>query len=127
MRSCREFATEAIGASRYRYSDELRENLRLCASELATNAVRHSKSGEAGGVFTVLLHLRPTWIGLALHDLGPKAGAPSVPRVLLRTLDDPLSASGRGLAMVSLCSHGRYGFMAPPQSSQHVAWCELAA
>lgn len=43
----------------------------LCASELATNAIRHSASGWPGGTFTVRAEIRPgRSVHLEVHDEG---------------------------------------------------------
>lgn len=48
------------------------ETARLLASELVTNAVLHSLSGEPGGTVTVIV---TACRGLHVHDLGPRAGS----------------------------------------------------
>lgn len=43
----------------------------LCASELATNAVRHSRSGQPGGTFTVQVAVFPgTHVQIEVRDEG---------------------------------------------------------
>ncbi|MEZ0107916.1 anti-sigma regulatory factor (Ser/Thr protein kinase) [Catenulispora sp. EB89] len=67
----------------------------LVASELATNAVRHSASGRPGGTFT--LHLSAfidRW-----HVRVDDAGGLNVPRI--QSVDDDQDEAGRGLAMVA--------------------------
>ncbi|NYE45834.1 anti-sigma regulatory factor (Ser/Thr protein kinase) [Spinactinospora alkalitolerans] len=127
VRSCRDFIADALAANAYGYPDELRDNAVLCASELATNAIRHTRSGDFDGVFTALLYLRPTWIGLEVHDLGPRGERPSAPHAVPDSLGDPFATRGRGLAMIGRFSRGRYGYASPPECPFHTTWCELAA
>ncbi|MFC5820795.1 ATP-binding protein [Nonomuraea harbinensis] len=65
----------------------------LVISELATNAVRHSRSGAAGGTFGIAVHTRYDLVVLAVLD----EGGPSVPR-LHQAQDHELN--GRGLHLV---------------------------
>ncbi|MDR8415083.1 ATP-binding protein [Nonomuraea sp. 3-1Str] len=43
----------------------------LVVSELATNAILHSASGQVGGRFAVQVELEPGTVGLTVIDLGP--------------------------------------------------------
>jgi anti-sigma regulatory factor (Ser/Thr protein kinase) len=62
----------------------------LCASELATNALLHSDTREAGGTFTVRAEIRPgTSVTIEVEDCG---GCWAEPR--------PHPAHGRGLGIV---------------------------
>jgi serine/threonine-protein kinase RsbW len=103
-----------------------REVLMLCVSELSTNAIEHSDSGN-GGVFIVEVDLpRPGVARIAVTD----EGGPSLPTPASLTqrrdpalppglalppnpglLPDPglLSEGGRGLAMVAACT-SRWGY-----------------
>jgi serine/threonine-protein kinase RsbW len=63
----------------------------LCVSELAANAVQHSKSGESGGTFTVRVALARSGAFLVTVD---DSGGPWLPR------PDPDVAGGRGLLIV---------------------------
>jgi anti-sigma regulatory factor (Ser/Thr protein kinase) len=66
------------------------DDLILCASELATNAVRHSRSRESGGTFTVRCEIRPdAHTRLQVEDDGGPWSEPS---------SDPIR--GRGLEIV---------------------------
>jgi serine/threonine-protein kinase RsbW len=63
----------------------------LCLSELATNAVIHSRSGRPGGRYTVSAELRPRRLRVAVRDQGgPWTQA-----------EDPDDPHGRGLLIVS--------------------------
>jgi len=68
-----------------------RGDLVLVASELASNAIRHTASGQ-GGTFAVEV----TWGGGAVLVAVDDAGAPGEPRVV----DDPAAEGGRGLLVV---------------------------
>jgi anti-sigma regulatory factor (Ser/Thr protein kinase) len=48
----------------------------LAVSELATNAVRHSGSGDKDGTFTVTVRMSRRWARVDVTDAGP-ALAPS--------------------------------------------------
>ncbi|GAB3493887.1 ATP-binding protein [Nocardiopsis coralliicola] len=79
---------------------DLLDAAELLVSEIASNAVRHTRSGEDGGRFGVEVWLRDGRATVAVHDEGPReTGARTRPRV------HPLSADaaaegGRGLALV---------------------------
>ena len=69
----------------------------LLASELCTNAVVHSRSGEAGGQFSVDIDWAPALARVVVGDQG-SAKAPSIAP---RSGDAvPLGESGRGLLLV---------------------------
>ncbi len=54
------------------------EDVVLMADELAANAVLHSHSGEAGGVFTVRVEVREgQWVHVGVQD----EGGPTAPRL----------------------------------------------
>ncbi|MFC7327773.1 ATP-binding protein [Marinactinospora rubrisoli] len=127
MQSCRHFVADTLRTADFDYPRRVWDDLLLCASELATNAIRHTRSGEEEGVFTAVLYLRRAWVGLEVQDLGPREKEPTVPSPLTCSLDDPLATAGRGLAMIGLCSRGRYGFAAPPDAPVYSTWCALAA
>ena len=92
----RRFVTELLAG----YPE--RDDVALCASELATNAIRHTASGR-GGFFAIELSWAGMTIGLAVAD----GGAPAGPVLRRRDLD-ALGEAGRGLdVVVGLCD--RYG------------------
>jgi anti-sigma regulatory factor (Ser/Thr protein kinase) len=79
-----------------------RDDVALCATELATNAIRHTASGR-GGFFAVEL----SWAGMTIQLTVADGGAPAGP-VLRQRDPDALEEAGRGLDVVaSLCD--RYG------------------
>ncbi len=63
----------------------------LCVSELATNAVLHSRSGRSGGRFTVRAAVRAEGVRVAVADEGGPWGAGL----------DRDGQSGRGLLIVA--------------------------
>ena len=78
------------------------DDVALCATELATNAIRHTATGR-GGFFATELSWAGTTIRLAVAD----GGAPAGP--VLRQLDpDVLAEAGRGLDVVASLSEA-YG------------------
>jgi anti-sigma regulatory factor (Ser/Thr protein kinase) len=46
------------------------EDAVLIACEFATNAIRHSPSGQPGGHFTLRIWIKPGWVKLEVADLG---------------------------------------------------------
>jgi two-component sensor histidine kinase len=61
--------------------------LMLAVTELATNSIAHSASGQ-GGSFTVRLRSGPGWARIEVTDGGPAAG-------------EPVPGNGWGLAIVT--------------------------
>ncbi|MFI6575023.1 ATP-binding protein [Nocardiopsis sp. NPDC050513] len=96
--------------------------LELLLSELVTNALEHSASGQ-GGHFTVTLAcLGNNVIRLAVTDAGPRYGAPpTVPHV--NEVDAGLE-HGRGLALVERLSR-RCGFLGV-QGSPLTVWAVIS-
>jgi serine/threonine-protein kinase RsbW len=97
----------AVSAAR-RFAGELladcpaRDVLMMCVSELCTNAITHSASGN-GGVFIVEVSCRRDGMArVAVTD----EGGPSVPAA---RVPDVMAEGGRGLALVAACtSHWGY-------------------
>ncbi|WP_017573286.1 ATP-binding protein [Nocardiopsis halotolerans] len=71
------------------------ETLTLVASELASNAVCHTRSGQPGGQFATRLLLLPDRIRLEVRDAGPLSG-----RTPLRRTPALTAEHGRGLVLV---------------------------
>ena len=86
----------------------------LLASELATNAVRHTASG-ANGTFCILVQAVDGRVRVEVHDMG-SVTAPAVCR------SDSPEESGRGLVLVEAIAD-RWGF----HSGQlgRVVWFEM--
>jgi anti-sigma regulatory factor (Ser/Thr protein kinase) len=74
-----------------------RADVLVLASELCTNAIVHSRSGEAGGQFSVDIDWSPALTRIVIGDQGSAKTPPAAPRI-----GDvaPLGESGRGLLLV---------------------------
>lgn len=68
----------------------------LVVSELATNALRHTASGEPDGTFLVVVWARADGVRVAVYDLG-SARTPAI----APADGDELRASGHGLVLVT--------------------------
>jgi anti-sigma regulatory factor (Ser/Thr protein kinase) len=95
-----------------------RETLLTCVSELAANAIAHTASGAAGGVFAVEVS-RPA-DGRAMVAV-TDAGGPGEPS--LRDADE-LAEDGRGLALVAALA-SRWGHYRLDDGGRTV-WAEVA-
>jgi len=86
----------------------------LLTSELATNAVQHTVTGQ-GGTFEIIICQRPATVRIAVID----AGSPTIPAPLPQ---GGLNPSGRGLALVDALSR-QWG----QQGNRHsrAVWFEL--
>jgi anti-sigma regulatory factor (Ser/Thr protein kinase) len=74
-----------------------RADVLLLASELCTNAIVHSRSGEAGGQFSVDVDWAPALARVVIGD----QGSAKAPALAARTSDAAqLGESGRGLLLV---------------------------
>ena len=83
------------------------DELELAVAELVTNAVRHSRSGGAGGVVTVIVAAGPGAAVLHVHDQGTATG--QVPHIKTGRAAR-LRQSGRGLRLVAaICEHWAAG------------------
>jgi hypothetical protein len=74
-----------------------RADVLLLASELCTNAIVHSRSGEAGGQFSVDVDWTPTLARVVIGDQGSAQAPALAPRPGGAA---PLGESGRGLLLV---------------------------
>lgn len=91
------------------------DNAVTCVSELATNAILHTRSGQAGGQFAVTLEMLPDWsIVVSVLDEGART-APGPVR--------PGGESGRGLAIVEILSDD-WGIV-PMYGPGRLTWCLL--
>lgn len=73
-----------------RFPGDLADDVLICVSELAGNAVKHTRSGQPGGKFTVIVETRPAGVRVEVLDQGSADGCR--PEVLLGG-----GESGRGL------------------------------
>ncbi|SDE67994.1 ATP-binding protein [Streptomyces griseoaurantiacus] len=88
----------------------------LIVSELATNAVRHSLSGLAGGWFLVIVGFRHDLVRLEVVD----QGGPRVPHLCDVTSQEE---GGRGLLLIAACAKD-WGVKEWPDGRS--VWAELA-
>lgn len=93
---------------------EVRDDLTSVATELASNAIRHTRSGR-GGSFAVEVTLSQQAVRVAVTD----KGAPDGPRLV----EDPDGESGRGLLLVRALAV-RTGIHGDQRS--RMVWAELA-
>ncbi|QVQ53887.1 ATP-binding protein [Spiractinospora alimapuensis] len=70
----------------------------LVLSELASNAVTHSRSGLPGGTFTVTVHCESCRVRIAVTDDGSRRTTPS--SRAQEPSDTSLAENGRGLLLV---------------------------
>ena len=101
-RAAREFIAAALPGCPSAYE------AMVCADELATNAIQHSRSGLPGGTLTVRVITQPgQWFRVEVEDAGPRLRVvPADP--------GPLAEHGRGLALVEVLADvtGRDGRLA---------------
>lgn len=71
------------------------EDAALIVTELGTNALVHTASGDAAGTFHVTLTVSELILAIAVTDSGDAKATPEVQR------PSPNTAHGRGLAMVT--------------------------
>jgi hypothetical protein len=86
------------------------DDLMLAVTELTTNGISHSSSGQ-GGSFTVRLRTAPCWARVEVTDDGPASG-------------DPSPRNGWGLAIVAGVTD-RAGAVIQPDDCR-TAWCEVS-
>ncbi|MEY9214040.1 ATP-binding protein [Thermobifida halotolerans] len=100
--------------------DEVVGRAELIVSELATNAIRHTRSSDPGESFMVRVRVddRGVWAEVCTRE--PRLWN-SVPRVVKS--DDPFSEHGRGLLLVEQLAT-RWGRLAPWEDGVffHLAW-----
>ncbi|GAA4078910.1 hypothetical protein GCM10022214_41500 [Actinomadura miaoliensis] len=82
-----------------RVPDELADQVALVVSELCTNAVEHTASGEVGGKFVLELEVFPEHVRVSVVDMG----APSLPKLSCEGADLE-AVNGRGLFIVDAVS-----------------------
>jgi anti-sigma regulatory factor (Ser/Thr protein kinase) len=87
----------------------------LAAGELFANAITHSRSGQAGGLVTVIVIAGPDGAEVHVHDQGADGG--QVPHMVLDTVP-PARESGRGLRIVAS--------VAGEWDAGPAAWCPQA-
>jgi serine/threonine-protein kinase RsbW len=90
-----------------------RDDVLCVATELSTNAIRHTASGRRGH-FVVEVILQETAVRVIIED----SGAPGAPRVI----DDPQGEQGRGLLVVQGMS-ARFGVLGDHRG--RTVWAEV--
>ncbi|MGI5291837.1 ATP-binding protein [Nonomuraea polychroma] len=105
----RGIVTAALGRDHPLYDDVV-----LLTSELATNAILHTRSGS-GGSFTVAVTSSESAVRVCVSDAGSD-GPPCVCRTSTQ------ATSGRGLPLIEAISH-RWGFTR--ESGSTTVWFEL--
>lgn len=109
----REFLTRA------RISPQVIDDAELAVSELATNALLHSRSGQLGGVMTLFLRVDATCVHAAIADQGSRLEEDREEGCGLR---DDEEEYGRGKLIVDSCTdrNGEYW-----TDASHVTWFEM--
>lgn len=94
------------------------DDTELAASELATNALLHSRSGQVGGIMTLFIRTERDRVRVAVADQGEKNGAPTGALAGREENGD----YGRGKLIIESCSSrsGEYW-----TDNTHVAWFEI--
>ncbi|KIH98311.1 regulatory protein [Streptomonospora alba] len=94
------------------------EDAELASSELATNALLHSRSGQTGGVMTLFIRSGRDRVRVAVADQGEKNQAPGSGDADRGDTDD----YGRGKLIIESCTtrSGEYW-----TDTTHVAWFEI--
>jgi len=107
-------AASAMLTGRFTRPEEVADLVLLLASELCANAIVHSRSGEAGGQFSVDIDWAPDLARVVVGD----QGSAKLPQIPART--STMGESGRGLHVVSsLCDE--WG-CTPPGPRGKVVW-----
>lgn len=88
-----------------------------CVSELAANAIGHTRSGQPGGTFTVSVHDGGDAVRIAVTDAG-STGRPRERR------SHSASTRGRGLTIVAALS-AAWGY--ERTGGGQVTWCHIHA
>ena len=115
---------ESVGAARQMTREVLGDDhpamdtAILLISELVTNSVLHSRSGQAGGRVAVVLCAGPAGILIQVSD----DGGPSEPRVSAMSADNP--EHGYGLLLVDALAD-RWGSICSPEG--RVTWCRISS
>jgi anti-sigma regulatory factor (Ser/Thr protein kinase) len=92
-------------------------DLELIASELITNAICHTPSGQRRGTFTITVQHRPGGARLEVADLGTLPWRPARPS------RDEMTEHGRGLGIV-IALADEVGYRPGPGDSQ-VIWADV--
>jgi anti-sigma regulatory factor (Ser/Thr protein kinase) len=93
-------------------------DLELIASELITNAICHTPSGQQRGMFTITIQHRPGRARLEVADLGTLPWRPARPN------RDEMTEHGRGLQIVTALAD-EVGYDVGPGDSQ-IIWADVS-
>jgi serine/threonine-protein kinase RsbW len=107
----RKFALEMLGDS------SSTQTVMLLVSELVTNAIVHSRSGEPGGTVTVTLCPTPGAVLIQVRD----DGGPSRPRLSARP--DGQAEHGYGLLLVDTLAESWATISSP---GGQLTWCKVS-
>ena len=102
--------------ARLAHSPRVRD-LELIASELITNAICHTPSGQQRGMFTITIQYRPGRARLEVADLGTLPWRPG------RSGHDEMTEHGRGLQIVAALAD-EVGYTVTASQSQAI-WAVL--
>jgi anti-sigma regulatory factor (Ser/Thr protein kinase) len=95
------------------------EDVILLTSELAANAVIHSRSGQFGGIFTVRAEIHDTYAWIEVEDQGGDWAAAD-------HQDDDPDEHGRGLAIVAaVAGDGNWGTEPGDAVQSRVVWARI--
>lgn len=108
VKHAREFVARALGAC------PAADEVILLTSELVTNAIKHTASGD-GGHFTVTVYRAGTWARVEVRDAGSATKPTAVPHMAE-------AESGYGLGLVDLLAT-RWGYAGGGRG--RVVWFEL--
>lgn len=109
--TARRYVTQLLADPVYRH---VVDDAVLLVSELASNAILHTRSGDVLGGFTVELGFSADVLRVAVHDQGSR----EVPRVL-----NGSDEGGRGLGLVQILAAG-WGITGGPAG--RTVWFELS-
>ncbi len=100
--------------------DEVVERAELIVSELVTNAIRHTRSGDPGRTFRVHVCTDARGVHVEVRTLPPRLRQ-SIPQVVQS--DDPFSEHGRGMFLVDQLAT-MWGTLAPWEDGVyfHLRW-----
>jgi anti-sigma regulatory factor (Ser/Thr protein kinase) len=92
------------------------DDMELIASELVSNAIRHTPAGDPGGEFTVTVRTGPDWARIEVSDTGSGEWHPDP--------DDgsPDDEYGRGLAIIAALAD-KFGHVV--DASGQTVWAEV--
>ncbi len=92
------------------------DDMELMASELVSNAIRHTPSGHPGGEFTLTVHTGPDWARVEVSDTGSGEWHPGPDG------GNPDDEYGRGLAIIAAVAD-KFGHTV--DASGQTVWAEV--